>query len=113
MRLVHRVIRMRGVATSSLLLDEIATTLQRKFKVTPATTAFLKAFRELARVVEPSPLERAVCRDPDDDLVLATAVAADANLVVTGDDDLLVLGAYAGIAIVSPRRLLDMLDSAK
>lgn len=59
------------------------------------------------------PLEKAVCRDPDDDLVLATAVAADANLIVTGDDDLLVLGAYEGIAVVSPRRLLELLDSAK
>jgi putative PIN family toxin of toxin-antitoxin system len=110
---VHRVIRMRGVATSRPLLDELDTTLQRKFKVTPATTAFLKAFRELARVVELIPLEKAVCRDLDDDLVLATAVAADANLIVTGDDDLLVLGTYEGIAIVSPRRLLELLDSAK
>jgi putative PIN family toxin of toxin-antitoxin system len=110
---VHRVIRMRSVATSRPLLDELDTTLQRKFKVTPATTVFLKAFRELAFVVELTPLEKAVCRDPDDDLVLATAVAADANLIVTGDDDLLVLGTYAGIAIVSPRRLLELLDSAK
>ena len=93
-------------------MDELNTTLQRQFTVTPATTAFLRAFRELARVVELIPLEKAVCRDPDDDLVLATAVAADANLIVTGDDDLLVLGTYEGIAIVSPRRLLELLDSA-
>jgi putative PIN family toxin of toxin-antitoxin system len=110
---VHRVIRMRAVATSRPLLDELDTTLRRKFKVTPATAAFLKAFRQLVRVVELAPLEHPVCRDPDDDIVLATAVAASATLIVTGDDDLLVLGTYAGIAIVSPRRLLEMLDSGK
>ncbi|MCC7031650.1 MAG: putative toxin-antitoxin system toxin component, PIN family [Acidobacteria bacterium] len=110
---VHRVIRMRGVATSRPLLDELDATLRRKFTVTPATAAFLKAFRELVRVVDPAPLEQAVSRDPDDDIVLATAVAAGANLIVTGDDDLLVLGTYAGIAIVSPRRLLEMLDSGR
>lgn len=110
---VHRVVRMRSVATSPPLLDELDATLRRKFTVTPATAAFLKAFRQLVRVVEPAPLTEAVCRDPDDDLVLATAVAAGANLIVTGDDDLLVLESYAGIAIVSPRRLLEMLDSGR
>lgn len=109
---VHRVIRMRGVVTSRPLLDELDATLRRKFKVTPATAAFLKAFQALARVVEPAPLEKPVCRDPDDDVVLATAVAASANLIVTGDDDLLVLGTYSATAIVSPRRLLEILDSA-
>lgn len=110
---VHRVIRMRGVATSRPLLDELDTTLRRKFTVTPATAAFLKAFRQLVRIVDPAPLGRPICRDPDDDIVLATAVAAGANLIVTGDDDLLVLGTYAGITIVSPRRLLELLDSGK
>ena len=109
---VHRVIRMRGVVTSRPLLDELDAILRRKFKVTPATTAFLRAFSKLARVVEPADLEKPVCRDPDDDLVLATAIAAGASLIVTGDDDLLVLGRYSGIAIVSPRRLLAILDSA-
>lgn len=110
---VHRVIRLRGVVTSRPLLDELEETLQRKFRVTPATAAFLTAFRELARVVEPTPLEKAVCRDPDDDVVLATAVTAGARLIVTGDDDLLVLGTYSGVAIVSPRHLLEILDSSR
>lgn len=108
---VHRVIRLRGVATSRPLLDELDATLKRKFKVTPATAAFLKAYRALARVVEPAPLEKPVCRDPDDDMVLATAVAASATLIVTGDEDLLALGSYAAIAIVPPRRLLEILDA--
>jgi putative PIN family toxin of toxin-antitoxin system len=108
---VHRVIRMRGVVTSRGLLDELDATLRRKFDITPATAAFLKAFSTLARVVEPVALEKPLCRDPDDDLVSATAVAAGANFIVTGDNDLLILGRYSGIVIVSPRRLLEILDS--
>jgi predicted nucleic acid-binding protein len=42
---------------------------------------------------------------------VATAVAAGADLVVTGDDDSLVLVAYAGVGIASPRQYLERLDS--
>ena len=52
--------------------------------------------------VDISPLPTRVCRDPDDDQILATAVAARADCLVTGDTDLLVLDRYAGIPIVRP-----------
>lgn len=51
-----------------------------------------------------------ICRDPDDDAVLAAAVEGRADTIVTGDDDLLALGEYDGIAIVTPRVFLDLLD---
>lgn len=41
-----------------------------------------------------------ICRDPGDDIVLACAVAANANLIVTGDIDLLVMKQYRNIPIV-------------
>ena len=44
-------------------------------------------------------------------LVLATAVAAGATMIVTGDDDLLVLGNYSRIEIVPPRCFLERLDA--
>jgi putative PIN family toxin of toxin-antitoxin system len=44
-----------------------------------------------------------VCRDSDDDLILAYARDAVAGYVVTGDEDLLVLKNYEGISILSPR----------
>lgn len=47
-----------------------------------------------------------VCRDPNDDMVLACAVAAEAAYLVTRDKDLLVLEQYQGIAIVTPEALL-------
>lgn len=108
---VHRAVRMRVLATSTDLLRELDTTLERKFRITPATTAFLNALRQQIRLVEPQTLPKPVCRDPDDDVVLATAVAARADVIVTGDQDLLVLGTFAGVAIVSPRQFLERLDS--
>lgn len=108
---VHRAVWMRVLASSKSLLDELDETLTRKFTITPATAAFLRAFRERVPLVEPRALPERVCRDSDDDLVLATAVAAGATMIVTGDDDLLVLGSYEGIEIVTPRRFLERLDA--
>jgi putative PIN family toxin of toxin-antitoxin system len=108
---VHRSARLRALASSAALIDELDEVLRRKFAVTPATAAFVVAFRQQARLVEPAMLPGPVCRDPDDDLVLATAVAAGADAIVTGDDDLLVLRTYRGIAIVSPRAFLERLDA--
>ena len=108
---VHRAVRMRILASSTRLMDELDATLRRKFAVTPAAHAFLKAFRQQVRLVEPLTLPKAICRDPNDDMVLATAVAAKANLIVTGDQDLLALKVYEGIDVISPRRFLERLDA--
>ncbi len=62
----------------------------------------LAEVRQLAEVVEPSPLPQPVCRDPDDDAVLALAVAARVDLIVSGDGDLLSLGGFRGIPIITP-----------
>ena len=58
-------------------------------------------------VVTPSRLESQVCRDPEDDNILAAAVSADCDCIITGDKDLLVLKQYEGVQILSPRHFLD------
>lgn len=50
-----------------------------------------------------------VSRDPDDDAVLACALAAKADLIVSGDQDLLVLQAFEGIPIVTAAQALERL----
>lgn len=50
------------------------------------------------------------CRDPKDDKFLEVAVAGGANVLVTGDEDLLVLHPFEGIPIVGPREFLEMLS---
>ena len=52
------------------------------------------------------------CRDPKDDRILELAVNGNASFVVTGDDDLLVLNPFRDIQIVTPARLLELLDES-
>jgi putative PIN family toxin of toxin-antitoxin system len=61
----------------------------------------------LADLVQDTGNITGVCRDPADDVVLAAAVEGRADKIVTGDDDLLVLGDFQGIAMVTPRDFLD------
>lgn len=48
-----------------------------------------------------------VCRDPDDDAVLACAKAAQVDWIVSGDQDLLVLQRFEGIPIVTAAHALE------
>jgi putative PIN family toxin of toxin-antitoxin system len=108
--IVKRRLPAQDLSTSKGLLDELVKTLRRTFRVEPRDVPFLKAYRERAGLVTPAKLERPVCRDPDDNLVLATAVAAKTHCILTGDDDLLILKSFAGIAILSPRAFVDAMD---
>jgi len=92
--------------TSSVLLDELTDVLEReKFTALLAsqniTPAFLmQRYGMLAQLVKPQPIER-TARDIDDDAVIATALAAKADIIATGDSDLLVLHPWQGIQILN------------
>ena len=59
--------------------------------------------RRLATMATPTDVPRVVADDADDDHVLACALTAQADLIVSGDKHLLKLGGqYQGIAIVTP-----------
>jgi putative PIN family toxin of toxin-antitoxin system len=60
----------------------------------------------LARFTEPQ-FKLSDCSDPDDNRVLECALEAGAGYLVTGDQHLLVLHPYRGIAIVTPRQFLE------
>jgi len=72
--------------------------------------------RELARfageVLSEVP-EIRVVRDPDDDMILACAIAAEADFLVTRDKDLLSLGSHDGIIILSPEDFLGVLRTKR
>ncbi len=75
------------------------------------TPAFLmQRYGMLARLVKPQPIERTV-RDVDDDAVIATALAAKADVIATGDQDLLVLHPWQGIRILNAADALALIQS--
>jgi putative PIN family toxin of toxin-antitoxin system len=63
----------------------------------------------VADVVEDAGRVLGVCRDSADDMVLGAALEGRADVIVTGDRDLLALDVHEGIAIVAPRGFLDLL----
>lgn len=73
----------------------------------------LDEIRALAAVITPAPLPTPVCRDPDDDTVLALALAAQVDFIVSGDNDLLDLQAFESIPIVSPAQALRRIEAMK
>jgi hypothetical protein len=94
------------VILSQTLWDELLATLRRKFGLTPDDLPILALYRQHADWCKPSKLAEAICRDPDDDWVLATAREGRAEAIVSGDADLLTLKSYAGIEVISPRQFV-------
>lgn len=90
-----------------VILEEFQGALEKKLDATEEEiNKALALLREVSVMAgEPPPeveLTRIV-RDPDDDLILFCAVAAEADLLVTGDKDLLAIGEHGKIRILDPR----------
>jgi uncharacterized protein len=90
---------------SPQVLKELETTLVDKFdfpkhKVT-ATLSFIQFNTSLITEISCS---FKVCRDPDDDHILAAAVSGKVDCIISGDEDLTILETFKGIPIVTPSR---------
>lgn len=96
------------VATSTPLLDELEWTLRAKFTLGPAASAFLEQLRARVRLVDRRRFPDRCRATPTADL-MATAVAARAAAIITGGQDLLILGRSRDIDILSPREFLTRL----
>jgi putative PIN family toxin of toxin-antitoxin system len=110
--IVKRRLPKHELFTSKVLLAELDEKLREKFGVDPGRVPFIKAYRDRATILQPATLPERVCRDQDDDEVLAVAVAARAEAILTGDKDLLTLKVHAGIPILPPRQWVELLDQA-
>jgi uncharacterized protein len=103
--------------TSRVLLDELADVLPRKKLAKKVAATGLTAaqivlnYRRLAQLVTARKLSQAVSRDADDDHVLACALAAQADLIVSGDEHLLTLKIHQNIPILTPAEALRRIEA--
>lgn len=86
------------------LLREIDEKLRFKINVpAPVVAEYLQLLRNNAETVTPSAVDPESCRDPDDLVILGLVSPGNVEAIVTGDQDLLVLGSYEKARIISPR----------
>ena len=100
---------------SPLLLREFSDVLRRpKFaqRISAAgltADALLANYVELISIVASPPLSQRVSRDPDDDAVLACAITVNADAIISGDQDLLVLDVFQSIPILTATQMLGLI----
>lgn len=91
------------LVTSEFVLGELREKLVDKFKYHPEVAdKAVSLFRSRMEVVIPAEMDAPVCRDADDDNILATASSGNCNFIITGDKDLLILHSFGEIKIVNP-----------
>ena len=117
-QLIEAAIQQRiELASSTALLAELQGVLSReKFAAQLAkrgltVNGIFGGYLALVTSVSPLSTPRVVERDPDDDHVIACALAAHADAIVSGDLDLLELGQHQGIPILTAIQALARLDS--
>ena len=101
------------VLASSETLTELADVLDRlKFDPYASIEERRTFLRLFARIAEQVAILRPIqaCRDPRDDKFLAVAVNGGADVIVTGDADLLVLDPFHAVRIMTPAAFLSSQD---
>jgi len=116
--LVAALASMFSCFTSETIVSEVLVTLgrdrvRRKYRLDLARISQVREFLESRPVLVPITADvRGAASHPEDDLILATAVSARADYLVTGDRQLLARGQLQGVQIVSPRDFLAILDTS-
>jgi putative PIN family toxin of toxin-antitoxin system len=100
---------------SESLLAELVDVLGRprirnKYSIGPDDVATVLTLIELRGELVVPRRRITVCRDPKDNQVLEAAASGRADIIVSGDDDLLTLNPFESIPIVIPAVFLELLD---
>ena len=97
------------LTTSAAILQEISEVLRDKFQRSERDIdQAMQHLSHIAETVIPSERVNAVPDDPDDDAIIECALAAEADVIVSGDRHLLSLGQFGGIPIM---RVTDFLEA--
>jgi uncharacterized protein len=101
------------ICASEVLLNELENTLsysklqQKILSLNFTQDQLMIGTRELVQIYPISQLDVPGLRDKDDNIILATAISAQADLIITGDQDLLILCEYQGVIIKTAKDFLN------
>jgi putative PIN family toxin of toxin-antitoxin system len=103
----ERVIVDHELVLSPHIVSEFKRVMVEKFQLDASRVErSIALLHRIGRMVDPSPLAERICRDEDDDAVLALARSSGATCIVTGDEDLLILEIFEKVPIITPRAFL-------
>lgn len=99
------------LALSEAILEETLRVLRDKFHRTPGELRETdKQLRVIGRIVTPTESINVINADPSDDRILECAVAAAAEVIVSGDKHLVALGSFRGILLQRVAEFLTVLE---
>ncbi len=102
--LFEHCIQNHNLISSEFVLNELGKVLKEKFHYSEKKTiSVIQLIKENAEMMKFEPLQKPICRDSDDDSILATALSGKVHCIVTGDKDLLVLHPFQKIPILLPK----------
>ncbi len=100
------------VVVSEELLSELRRKITQKFPLfIPKLTLLEASIREDTTMVALGSVTVEASRDPDDNKVLETAILGGCTYIISGDKDLLILGVYRDVQVVTPTQFLGIMDS--
>lgn len=112
--ILHVVVAEHDLLVGTTVLNELRTALRQKLRVPTATInefeTFLRRNSTVVTAEEASPVS---VRDASDEAVLAEALAGSADVLVSGDHDLLEIAGAAPIRILAPRGFWELLRSLR
>jgi uncharacterized protein len=98
------------ILMSTELIGEVGKNLRKKIRLPEATvSSILKLLQDNGRWHSPNPVSPKACCDPKDLHVLGLADAGGAECIVTGDQDLLMLGRFGSCKILTPRQFWNLI----
>lgn len=101
--LLEYCIEKHSLISSEFILSELREKLTGKFKYSEQDADdAVRHLQTRMEIVFPDGPVVSVCRDPDDDFILAAAFTGQCDCIITGDKDLLKLNSYQNIRIFSP-----------
>lgn len=94
---------------TDFIIDEFKKIFRNNFHFSKSViNEFTKFISNYFKKADTSNIIDRVCRNPDDDQILADAVLKKIDVIISGGKDLLDIKFYKGIKIISPKRYWDL-----